>query len=171
MKNLGIIGNFIMGIVVVSSIFGSEHGSTPPTPSKFWLLLLLGLAHNIVAFETKFGSTGLYKDWFTGHGLIFLIYLFNILCPGVLSEHSLLLSIAIASYHMFLIKKPSQLNIYGFIIGLLVYLYEAYELINEPEKSFSSILKIVACLLFIVYYYNYIFGTHKEKKGEEHFSA
>jgi len=168
MKNLGVIGNFIMGIVVVSSIFGSEHGS-PVTPTKFWLLLFLGFAHNILAYESKFGSTKLYKDWSTGHIVIFLIYLLNIFCPGLLSEHSLLLTIAIATYHMFLIKKPSQLNIYGFIIGLLVYLYESYELINEPEKSFSSILKLLACILFIVYYYNNIFRSNDKSKDEEHF--
>jgi hypothetical protein len=168
MKNLGVIGNFLMGIVVVSSIFESEHGS-PVTPTKFWSLLFLGLAYNILAYESKFGSIKLYKDWSTGHVAIFLIYLLNIICPGLLSEHSLLLIIAIATYHMFLIKKPSQLNIYGFIIGLLVYLYESYELINEPEKSFSSILKLLACILFIVYYYNNIFGSKDKSKDKEYF--
>jgi len=156
-----------MGIVMISNMFGSEHG--PVTPTKFWVLLFLGLAHNILAFETKFGSTRLYKDWSTGYMAIFIIYLFNIFCPVVVSKHSLILTIAITMYNMFLIKKPSQLNIYGFIIGLIVYLYESYELINEPEKSFTSILKLVACVFFILYYYNHIFGSKNKSEDDEHF--
>lgn len=165
MKNLGVVGNFLMGLVVVASIFsnGANLNST-----KFWMLLLLGLGYNILAHKSKFGST--LSSWSAGHGLIFLIYLFNVICTTL--EHSVALSIAIGVYHMFLIKEPSSLNIYGFIIGLLVYLYEAYQIFNEPEKTFVTILKLAACAFLIAYYFNHIFGSdhsdsHTHKKSDD----
>jgi Mn2+/Fe2+ NRAMP family transporter len=161
MKNLGVVGNFLMGLVVVSSIFEADLKSNT---IKFWLLIFLGLAQNILAYETKFGSTRLYKDWYTGHMAIFLIYLFNLFCPVI--EHHLALTIAIGIYHMFLIKKPSSFNIYGFIIGLLLYLYEGYQIFNEPEKSFVNILKLLGCVCFVIYYYSHIFGPKHEPEDK-----
>lgn len=154
MKNAGIIGNMLMGTVVIAQLFETNKA---PENSVFLLVFLLGLAFNTLAYEIKFVKD---HSWSYGHLAIALIFMINTFwCPVI--ESKLALSLALVAYHGLLVKKPHGFNVLGYLIATCIYLYEGYEIIKEHDKSFISWIKIIACVLFVIYY-----GSHvKEENG------
>ena len=168
MKNFNIFGSFLMGLFIIGRNFEANRNT------KNILFLVFGLAFALLAYEYSMHSTHskthkhstsseLFKGYSIAHGLIFLLFILNTFWYPILEENKLL-SIAILLYNLFLIKEPSKLNIFGFIIALLVYLYEGYNLINEKEKPFINILKIIACAALVIYYTTKIFHKVYKKK-------
>ena len=157
MKNAGIIGNLLMGIFVIAQLF--ETNKTPET-SMLFLVIFLGLAYNALAYEIKFVKDHKFSY---GHMAIALIYLINTFwCPVL--EPKLALSLMIVSYHLFLTKKSYSFNMFGYLLGVIVYLYEGYEVIKENDKTFITWIKLLACILFVVYYISHLKEEHNEDK-------
>ncbi len=157
MKNAGIIGNILIGMIMMAQPFETNKVTGN---SIIFLFFFLAIAYNALAYEIKFMKD---NSWSNAHMVIALIYLINTFwCPVI--EINLALSLAIVAYHLFLTKKPNSLNMIGFLIGTLVYLYEGYEIIKESDKSFISWIKLIACVILIIYYVSHIKeGYNKEK--------
>ena len=165
MKNFGIIGSFLMGMITIAQLFEKTEDLNT---KKILMLLILGLAYGSLSHEIKFEESKLFKEYSIAHGLIFILFVINTFWYPILEENKLL-SISILAYNLFLIKEPSGLNVCGFIIALYVYLQEGYNLINEKEKPFINILKIIACGALIIYYGSEIFGeSHAHKPHKSH---
>lgn len=161
MKNAGIIGNFLMGIVVVAQLFESKGNTVNSSnPSKLFLVILLGIAYNALAHDIKFVKD---YSWSIPHMIIAGIYLINTFwCP--ILEPNLALSLGIVAYHGLLSKK-SSLNIFGYLLALFIYFYEGFEIIKESEKSFISWIKLFAYILLIGYYFSHLKeDNNKDKK-------
>lgn len=163
MINSSTIANSILGVLVVSRIF--KHNVSA---DKLWILILLTLAHNLLAHGVKINMN--HEKINLGYALMFFIYLMNTFYSPLI-QSNFYLSIAITVYTMLLIKDSSKMSIFGFIIAIFVYLFESYEIIAHGKKSFYSILKLISFVLLIIYYINHILEPdhgHSSKSKKTH---
>jgi hypothetical protein len=158
MKNAGVIGNLLMGFCVVGQLFETKQS---PETTKLFLVIFLGLAYNALAYEIKFVKD---NTWSNVHIAIAAIFLVNTFWYPVL-ETNLALSLATVCFHLFLIKKPNSLNVLGFLIGIFVYLFKVQHIINEHNKTFLSWIKLIGCLLIIIYYIYNLKKSNEKKKN------
>jgi len=158
MKITGIIGNLLIGFFVVAQLFESKQ---PPETTKLFLVILLALAYCALAYNIKFVKD---QSWSNAHVSMVAIFLVNTFWYPVL-EPNLALSLATVVYHLFLIKKPNSLNILGYILVIFVYLFKVQHIMNEHNITFLSWIKLIGCLLIIIYYiYNLKKSNEKKEK-------
>jgi predicted membrane channel-forming protein YqfA (hemolysin III family) len=158
MKITGIIGNLLIGFFVVAQLFESKQ---PPETTKLFLVILLALAYCALAYNIKFVKD---QSWSNAHVAMVAIFLVNTFWYPVL-EPNLALSLATVVYHLFLIKKPNSLNILGYILVIFVYLFKVQHIMNEHNITFLSWIKLIGCLLIIIYYiYNLKKSNEKKEK-------
>lgn len=161
MKNLGITSNFLMGIVIISSLF--EKSQTIDNV-KFAMVLLLGIGFSMLAYELNAGI----PEYSPARGLIILIFLANTFwCPLV--EPNLILSYAILASNLLLVKK-SSINVFGYIITCAVFSFRAFKLVETQNKSFITILAFCSSVGLVLYYLNKLFGkksTNLETKSHQ----